>query len=427
MQKVLIISYYFPPCNLTGANRVGSWEKFFPENGIYPIIITRNWSGKELSEASRLKNSGKQIRIEEKKNAEIHYLPYRSSLRDLAFIKGQSNKLMSLVSKVLTALYLVLQNFSIKFIPFNNLYHHARKILLDDASIRRIIISGNLFEQFFFGYLLKKEFSQVEWVADYRDDWTTTDLISHRNFFRTFIHFLEKKSEKKWLSNASKFTSVSSYYVEKIASFIGKKGEVVYNGFNEELLMLEGVVEQDSFVITYIGSLYPTQKIEVFLEAYKRLIKRFQKDINIHLYLPGIKHDITQFEKVANSLNGFESYYTSTDRIPRNEAIEIQLKSDVVLMVAHENIKGIPSSKIFEYIGLRKKILLCPSDHDILDEIVGEIGIIADSTDGCFQLLERQVHEKIDAGLDFRIDANKTLKYSCKKQVTKLTEIINTL
>tara|TARA_B110000459_G_scaffold189565_1_gene223850 strand:+ start:2936 stop:4219 length:1284 start_codon:yes stop_codon:yes gene_type:complete len=427
MKKVLIISYFAPPCNLTGSNRVGSWEKYFPENRIHPIVVTRNWTGEELTEAARLEHSGNQIRIDKKENSEVHYLPYNSSVRDKAFIKGQSSKAYSLFSKVLTVLNLIMQNFSIRFIPYSNIYYHAREILLQDSSIKHLVISGNLFEQFYFGYLLKKEFSYIEWLADYRDDWTTTDLISHRNILQTVILFLEKRSEKKWLANASKFTSVSPYYVEKIANFIGKKGEVVYNGFNEELLSLEGEVERDSFFITYNGSLYPTQKIEIFLEAYKRLIKRFQKDINLHLYLPGIKHDITQAEKVASSLKGLESYYTSTDRIPRNEVIEIQLKSDVLLVVAHENIKGIPSSKIFEYIGLRKKILLCPSDHDVLDEIVGEIGVIADSTEACFLLLEQQVQEKIDTGLDFRIDVDKTLKYSCKKQVAKLTEIINTI
>ena len=101
MQKVLVISYYFSPCNLTGSNRVDNWEKYFPENRIHPIVVTRNWTGEELTEAARLEHSGNQIRIDKKENYEVHYLHYKSSLRDKAFIKGQSSKSYSLFSKML--------------------------------------------------------------------------------------------------------------------------------------------------------------------------------------------------------------------------------------------------------------------------------------------------------------------------------------
>ena len=43
MQKVLIISYFFPPCNLTASQRVVSWAKYLHKSGYYPIIITRKW------------------------------------------------------------------------------------------------------------------------------------------------------------------------------------------------------------------------------------------------------------------------------------------------------------------------------------------------------------------------------------------------
>ncbi|MFM7666825.1 MAG: glycosyl transferase family 1, partial [Bacteroidota bacterium] len=60
MKKVLIISYFFPPCNLTASNRIAGWKKHLPEFGIYPIIVTRNWTGSELTAEERLMDSGSE-------------------------------------------------------------------------------------------------------------------------------------------------------------------------------------------------------------------------------------------------------------------------------------------------------------------------------------------------------------------------------
>ena len=98
-------------------------------------------------------------------------------------------------------------------------------------------------------------------------------------------------------------------------------------------------------------------------------------------------------------------------------------------MVAHENIKGVPSSKIFEYIGLRKPILLCPSDNDILKEIVEsvEFGSIANDIETCFNILEKKIMKKIKAIKEPAIDSDEIMKYSSKEQVKKLAHIIHRL
>ena len=156
MQKVLIISYFAPPCTLTGANRVGSWIKHLPEHGIYPIVITRNWVGSEKDEVTRLKNSGKLIRHEVLDKAECYYAPYKSSLRDMAFIRSRDSRIFAYLSKFLTFFGLLLQNISLRFIPYNNLYDLAREILSKQKEIDTLVISGNPFEQFFFCLFVKK-------------------------------------------------------------------------------------------------------------------------------------------------------------------------------------------------------------------------------------------------------------------------------
>ena len=42
--KALILCNEFPPINSIGAERPYSWFLYFKENGIEPIIITKNWT-----------------------------------------------------------------------------------------------------------------------------------------------------------------------------------------------------------------------------------------------------------------------------------------------------------------------------------------------------------------------------------------------
>jgi len=427
MKKVLIISYFFPPCNLTAAQRIGSWEKYLHEYGFYPIIITRNWEGKELSEKQRLQDSGDEIRIVKSERSEIHYMPYKSSWRDYFFIRSDKNIFFKLMSKVLTMKMLFLQNFTLRAIPYRNLYTQARAILQNDAEIEHLIISGNPFEQFHFGYLLKKEFPKLKWIADYRDDWTTTELISSRGFLQNIIHAIEKKSESKWLSNASMFTSVSSYYVSKIKNVTQKEGKVLYNGFNEELLKISHTTNLDSFHITYNGSLYATQEIEVFLKAFIVLVDKYGSKIKIKANFPGLAYDVNQEKRVKDLLNGYEEFYFISDRIPKNEVIDIQAASDILLMVSHKNVKGIPSSKLFEYIGLRKNILLCPSDNDVLEEIIQGVGKVAYTSESCFEILEGLILSKIGGNKKQFAVKSDIEKYSSKTQVQKLSKFLKDL
>ena len=116
MQKVLLISYFFPPCNLTASRRIEGWVKYLHEFGYYPIVITRKWekpikSGKDMHFAT-----SRGIDVIKDNHKEIHYLPYNPNFRDKIYT---SNK-YSIVQKLMSFLELFFQNWNIKFCPFNN-------------------------------------------------------------------------------------------------------------------------------------------------------------------------------------------------------------------------------------------------------------------------------------------------------------------
>ena len=92
-----------------------------------------------------------------------------------------------------------------KSVLFNNLYVKAREVIKDNKDISHLIISGRPFEAFYFGYILKKEFPHIQWIPDYRDQWTT-----HPNQNKLSItHLVNRIQEKKWISICSYFITTS--------------------------------------------------------------------------------------------------------------------------------------------------------------------------------------------------------------------------
>lgn len=373
-------------------------------------------------------NQEKEIHIKEKEY-EVYYMPYRGSLKDRLYFKYGEK--FSLIRKALSFLELLRQNFTTKAVPFSNLHQKAEQLINKDDSIKKLIITGNPFVCFQFGYLLKRKFSAIEWIADYRDDWTTTELIQKRGILQNLLHFLDRKSEKKWVSSAKFITSVSKHYADKIGNFVGKKGYELLNGHSEEIKRTSDLASTPGqFTITYNGSLYKTQKIEPFLDVFKSLTDHYKNKLNLHINFPGLGFDKEQEQRVRLNLKNYEKHFTITNRIDREQVLQIQRDSNLLLMIAHENLKGVPSSKLYEYIGLGMPILLYPDDGDIIRKTLLDtgLGIICNSSREIENNLLKLIDEFIRTGkIDITGNPEKMQLYSAKEQVKNLAQLLDRL
>jgi hypothetical protein len=138
--------------------------------------------------------------------------------------------------------------------------------------------------------------------------------------------------------------------------------------------------------------------------------------------MPGILFDQKQANRVLKNMEGYESHLFMTDRISKEEVIEIQKKSDLLLMVSHSNIKGVTSSKIFEYLSLQKPFIVCPNDHDVLEEIATQsgLGTLLDTRQEVAEYLKKDIFVN-----ELKPNLEKLNEFGVKKQVEKLSEILN--
>lgn len=427
MKRILVLSYFFPPCSLTASERVGSWAKYLNKFGYYPVIITRKWEQKlkTLKDVS-IPTSGGVVH-EKHDGYEVYYMPYKGNLRDRIYQKYGDRK-FGLIRQGLTFMELFFQYVLNSFIPYSNLYQQAKKVCKQE-SFDVMIASGNPFNMFKFAYQINRKF-KIKWVADYRDAWSTSEINDHTSsIFRKIIHKLDQKFEKKWVSTASHITASSGPIGKTIEEITKVNSSPLFNGIQFEDFASNNQQKKElkDFTITYVGTLYDGQKIEFFCNAFKKFLDK-NKITNAKLLFPGLAFFGDQESRVNSVLSGYEQFFECSERIPREEILDLEKKSHLLLHVAWQGYKGVIASKIYEYIASGTRIIVAPSDDGAIHQIVESSGcgsLISDE-DKLISFLEQEYNafEKKDT-VKNNVNVPNVQQFSREKQVEHLSQLLN--
>ncbi len=428
MQRILILSYFFPPCNLTPSQRVVSWAKYLADSGYYPVIITRRWDYRINSPADMSIATPDNILYEKYNNYEVYYLPYKPDLKDRILNKYGENK-YKFVRKLLTFTGLLLQNITDIVIPFKNFYNFSLNYLQQNKDINKMIITANPYILFKFGYKLNRKTS-IRWIADYRDAWTNCK-IKHlkRNKLFKLINWYDSYFEKKWVKSAVAISSVSDTLAFQIDSLVKVNNHIaLHNGFiADDFTQYRTLPKFDDFTISYIGTLFYGQKIELFLNAFTKFVD-LNKGEKIKFFMPGLAYNSDLAAHISYILKGYEDYYSITGRIDRQEVLKIEIRSHLLLYVAWQGYQGIIPSKIYEYIASGTPILLAPSDKDAVENIItqSQCGLITYTVDDILKILINCFNDyKNNKFISNDINSTNVQQFSRYLQTLKLKDLLD--
>lgn len=423
MKKVLIISYFYPPCNLTAANRVGYWSENFKNHGIYPIIISRRWDSHISSFDDISKPTINQEVIVKDSDKTIYYIPNKLTLRDKLLNFNKSK--YSLFRKALTFIEIIANNLHIKLSLNYEFYKKANSILQLDKSINTVIISAMPFNDFYIGYKLKKFFPEINWIADYRDEWTS--LSSNITFKEKLLNKYDKFFEKKWVSTARYFSYVDTTYIEKIKkSSNNPNGIVIRNGFLNNGKVTKKL-KKKALIFTFSGTLYENQNIEDFASALEEFSN---KNSSIFFEINFLGSVINHKEKISKKI--FKAFEKSniklniTERLSKEELFKYYEKSNFLLMFPFKGKKGIVPTKVLNYLPLETPILFYPTDHGAIDNLINnvEFGYALNHKNQLYKTLEDEISNK-NSGLLNHINYSKNiLQFSAEKQLAKFSKVI---
>lgn len=424
MKKVLVLSYYFRPCNHSVAHRANGWADYLKEFGYYPIILTRNWEVPLKEAKDYFIPTGEKIKHEQFDNYEVYYLPYEPTMREKRYARMRHNWLKPFYF-ALFLLEMVLEKWSNKFISGSNIYDFAEKYLKENKDIDKVLVTVQPYNFFKFGYLLHQK-TEIDWLADYQDDWTTNEL-QQSGFANKVINWFNKFYEKKWVNTANCVTSVTPLYLSRVEALIKpKKSKVLYLGF-EENAQLKPIINKERFTIAYGGTLYPDQNIEIFVEALKQLTDEFP-NAKIEVVFIGAAYNKKGVKRLEKLFEGKEQYLVMTERLSADEYMGYLLGAEVLLLAAYGPFKGILPTKLYEYLFCSKPILFCPSDEDLIEDILvkAQSPYNFNTVEECQRQLEKWYKEWERTGtLSVELDKDYIQQFSRRNQAEKLAELLN--
>lgn len=382
MKQLLILAYDFPPYVSVGGLRPYSWYKYLKEYGVYPIVVTRQWGNDFGDERDYIASSkSKETIVEDTEFGTIIRTPYKPNLANRILLKYGKDR-FSLVRKAVSAFYEFAQ-FIFFIGPKSGLYHGACKYL-KEHKVDAIIATGEPFVLFKYASKLSK-IHNIHWIADYRDPWTQNVSRSDNWILKMWNSFLERK-----LSNSAKcITTVSDYIISQIKQLVNRPFEIIPNGYDQETVNSTLNIEQDSDCLkfAFIGTIYKWHPLESVLRVFSEFIES-NVNITFEINFYGISNrtgiDIKEFN---SELKHHINLYPKIDNANLLKTISTH---NVLLLFNDYSILG---TKIYDYIGIKRKILLCYSNDAEAQELKKQFYSMKEFDDLSTHLQEDLINE----------------------------------
>ena len=367
-KKLLIITYYWPPAGGPGVQRWLKFVKYLPDYGIQPIVyIPENPTYPIIDEELVNEVSNKAIILKHK-----IFEPYQLAS---FFSKSKTKKISSGIIPA-TKKQSVLEK-TLLWVRGNLFIPDARKYWVNPSvvslkkyikenKIDTIITSGPPHSLHLIGLKLKQE-SNVKWIADFRDPWTT---IGYHKALKlsSFADKKHKQLEKYVLDGADTIIVTSKTTKAEFKLITHTPIEVITNGYDVEEVQKQSLDTQ--FSLAHIGSFLSERNPKFLWECLSELcveIPNFANHLELKL-IGAISQEV--LETIADF--GLEKKVSNMGYLSHHEAIVQQRTSQVLLLIeinAAEN-KSIIPGKLFEYmVSERPIIAIGPKESDFAEII----------------------------------------------------------
>jgi glycosyltransferase involved in cell wall biosynthesis len=269
MARVLILGLYYPPANFMAGRRLEGWARHLPSFGYEPLVLTRYYDPEERN-SQDFYASSRPTRTLDGAWVESNGVAYTQ------FTQSLWNKLP------LPGVVRGLGHFAWPD-PDHSGWYRECSGYLDASGFKPDIIIGSYAPPAMF--LIAKKLARrfgVPWVADYRDIWL--EVFDQRPATR-----LKYSIQRRHLRSAAGITAASEGVVAALKqqlSPLDKPIRLIYNGAEpfenvqpeeddlEAVAAFRRVLSRKEIVLTYTGTLYPPQQIELFLDTVAQFNER---------------------------------------------------------------------------------------------------------------------------------------------------------
>lgn len=426
-KKALIITYYWPPAGGPGVQRWLKFVKYLPDYNIHPVVYIPENPSYPLLDYSLLDEIPENVTILKQPIKEPYkfaeFLSKKSSQTISSGVIPKKRK-QSFVQRLM--LY-VRGNY---FIPDARMAWVKPSVsylseYIQKEQIKTVITTGPPHSLHLIGLKLKTDMD-IQWIADFRDPWTT---IGYHNKLKLSERASTKheQMEKQVLNAADHIIVTSETTKKEFETKSTKPISVITNGYDYQ--QLPKVSKDVKFSLAHIGSLLSERSPKILWKVLGQLIEEhdnFKNEFMLRLIgvvSTDVLNDIQQFIPQENvEIIGYVNH---------KEALKHQRQAQMLLLIEidSEDTKAIIPGKLFEYMVAETPIISVGPRGSDVEQI-----IISTNTGRYFyydaedelknHLLSRFNDFKNSALTSFPIGLQ---QYSRKALTEKLSELIEAL
>ncbi|MFN3951692.1 MAG: glycosyltransferase [Thermaurantimonas sp.] len=427
--KVLIVTYYWPPSGGIAVQRWLKFSKHLLDLNWHPIIYTPENPELFYEDPTTLDEVPPGIEIVKTRIFEPYSLyQFLTGIKkkESGFGFAKENRKKSWIGELGVWIR------GNVFIPDARVFWIRPSVnflsgYLKKNPVDTLITTGPPHSMHLIGLGLKKKFD-IKWIADFRDPWTNIDYYADLKLTK-WADDRHYRLEKKVLDTADAVLVVSNDMKKEFESKTRTPVYLISNGFDMDDFDTAEAAPDSRFVITHVGTMPPTRNPDVLWKSLKNLceIKEdFSRDLLIRLVG---KVDASILKSIDE--HGLRNHLDHIPFVPRSEALKYQKSSRINLLVVNNtpNAAGIITGKLFEYLAAGRYILgIGPEDGD-MSQILRETK--AGDTIG-FENFEKAVSVLTDLYERFKsntltIQSDSIQAFSRKNIAKKISDIIHHL
>lgn len=374
MKKVLIISYYWPPCGGIGVLRCLKMAKYLRRYGWEPIVYTAENPHYPSIDYGNEKDIPAGMTVLKGKIWEPYSI-YKlltgkdksENVNNVFYTKSEKAGFMHNLSVWIRS------NFFIPDARSNWIRPSVKFLLkyLQSNPVDAILSDGPPHSNTRIATLLKQK-TGIPWLADYQDPWTQVDYYQLLNLTKSGDN-KHRRFEQEAFAAADKTTIASATWKNDLESIGAKNVSVLPYGFDPDDFKHLKNNKAEKFTISHTGIVGYDRNPKTFFKVIADLIKtngKFKQLIKISF--PGqVDHSV---KEIISALD-LDSYVDLPGNKNRATALQMMKDSNVLLLLMNQqnNANGRVPGKLYEYLAVKRQILSLGSPEGDSAKIVQEM------------------------------------------------------
>ena len=271
--KVLIVTYYWPPSGGSGVQRWLKFVKYLPSFGWQPYVYTPENPSVEIRDETLLKDVPPE--------AEVLKLPIWEPYSLFRRVSGLFGKAPQQTDMVTTGKKSFMKGITSwirgnLFVPDARVFWVKPSVeflsdIIKANGITTLVTTGPPHSMHLIGRKLKKRYPFMHWVADMRDPWSEWDFLDTLSLTR-WARRRHQRLEREVLRAADRVITIAPYHVDRFEKLGGRKVELVTNGFDDEDFAGIRPIRTTKFTIRHIGMVDELRDPRPFMEGLKQVM-----------------------------------------------------------------------------------------------------------------------------------------------------------